>query len=144
VHNVVVFEAILFLAGAVLFFLCALFFVFLWQDRMSLIRRKAEMEVQVAELKRQTSVLKEQRVDIDIWEHELRVWAEGLEHQQAAIEKAQEELRMLTATKAPVAAASPGGDLRDSPMNQQGEPVRGEQGMIKNAKRQTNEVKLPK
>ena len=137
-----IFEAILFLSGAVLFFLTALFFVFLWQDRTSLVRRKAEMERQVEELERQASALKEQRVDMDIWEHELKVWAEGLEYQQAAIAQAQEELRMLTATKAPVAAlglVSSDAVLRDGGINQPSEQVK-----VKNEKRQADGAKLSK
>lgn len=90
------FEAAIFLAGAVLFFLAVLFFVFLWQDRASLARSREALEVEVA-------TLVEQRVDLDIREHELTIWAEGLEHQQKAIEQAQEELRMLTASKQTVA-----------------------------------------
>lgn len=86
------FEAIIFLAGAVLFLLAVLFFVFLWQERATLTRRQTTLEVEIADLM-------EQRVDLDIREHELTVWAEGLEHQQAAIEQAQKELRMLTASK---------------------------------------------
>ena len=104
------FEAILFLAGAVLFFLAVLFFVFLWQDRAALTRRHEELETEMG-------ALKEQRVDLDIWEHELQVWALGLEHQQLAIAKAEEELKMLTATKqspdaasASLTAAEPAGD----------------------------------
>lgn len=84
------FEAILFLAAAMLFFLAVLFFVFLWQDRLSLRRRKRMLEVELA-------AMKEERVELDIWQHELKVWAEGLEEQQLALEQAQEELRMLTA-----------------------------------------------
>lgn len=86
------FEAIIFLSGAVLFFLAVLFFVFLWQDRASLTQRREALEVEV-------SALMEQRVDLDIREHELTVWAEGLEHQQKALEQAEKELRMLTASK---------------------------------------------
>ncbi len=93
------FEAILFLAGAVLFFLAVLFFVFLWQDRAALARRHEELETEI-------DTLKEQRVDLDIWEHELQVWAMGLEHQQLAIAKAEEELKMLTAAKQAPDAAS--------------------------------------
>ena len=86
------FEAILFLAGAVLFFLSVLFFVFLWQDRLALAQRSEALQVEVTDLK-------EQRVELDIREHELLVWNEGLEHQQKALEQAEEELRMLTASK---------------------------------------------
>jgi hypothetical protein len=121
------FEAILFLAGAVLFFFAVLFFVFLWQDRTALLQRKAEMQTQVA-------ALKEQRVDMDIWEHELRVWAEGLERQQLAVEHAQEQLRMLTASQVP-----PGIGPRESGAAEPGEVV-----VVKNVKRQWDGAKLPK
>jgi hypothetical protein len=87
-----VFEAVLFLAGAILFLLAVVFFVYLWQDRLALMRRREALQVEVA-------LLKEQRVDLDIMERELLVWAQGLEHQQHAIAEAEEELRMLTATK---------------------------------------------
>jgi hypothetical protein len=126
----VVFEAILFLAGAMLFFLAVLFFVFLWQDRTALVRRKAEMQAQVA-------ALKEQRVDMGIWEHELKVWAEGLERQQIAIEQAQEELRMLTQTQVPV--TGPGAALREDAPDPTGEVL-----MVKNVKRLRDGAKLPK
>ena len=46
-----VFEATLFLAGAVLFFLSVFFFVFLWQDRMALARRSEALQVEVTDLK---------------------------------------------------------------------------------------------
>ena len=128
------FEAILFLSGAVLFFLAVLFFVFLWQDRTALVRRKAEMQANVEALERQAILLKEQRVDIDIWEHELTVWAEGLERQQLAIEQAQEQLRMLTASKVP-----PANGRRQSAVPEDGEVV-----LVKNIKRQRDGVKLPK
>ncbi len=86
------FEAILFLAGAVLFLLAVVFFIFLWQDRVTMLRRRESLRAELM-------TMKEQRVDLDIREHELVVWAEGLENQQKAIEKAEEELRMLTAAK---------------------------------------------
>ncbi len=86
------FEAILFLAGAVLFLLAAVFFIFLWQDRVAMLRRRESLRAELM-------TMKEQRVDLDIREHELVVWAEGLENQQKAIEKAEKELRMLTAAK---------------------------------------------
>jgi len=105
------FEAILFLAGAVLFFLSVLFFVFLWQDRMALARRRKALQLELARLK-------EERVELDIREHELLVWGEGLEHQQKALEQAQEELRMLTASKQapePTFIVAPSGEVTPSP-----------------------------
>ena len=88
------FEAIVFLAGAVLFFLAVLYFVILWQDRVALARRHKQLQEDLA-------AMKEQRIDLEIREQELRVWAEGLDHQQRAIAKAEQELRMLTASKSP-------------------------------------------
>lgn len=87
-----VFEAALFLAGAILFLLSVVFFIILWQDRAALARRRESLQAELA-------TMKEQRVDLDILDRELRVWAQGLEHQQLAIAKAEQELRMLTATK---------------------------------------------
>lgn len=88
------FEAIVFLAGAVLFFLAVVYFVILWQDRVSLARRHSQLQADLANMK-------EQRIDLEIRERELWVWAAGLEHQQRAIAQAEEELRMLTASKQP-------------------------------------------
>jgi hypothetical protein len=123
------FEAILFLAGAVLFFLAVLFFVFLWQDRMALIHRRETLQVEAAGLK-------EQRVELDIREHELQVWGGGLEHQQKALEQAQEELRMLTASKQapdPTFVVAPSGEVTAS-----GEvaprAIDGESSVLKNVK----------
>lgn len=84
------FEAIVFTAGAVLFLFAVLYFVMLWQDRVSLARRHTQLDAELASLK-------EQKVEMDIRERELKVWADGLEHQQRAIAKAEEELRMLAA-----------------------------------------------
>ncbi len=92
------FDAVLFLAGAVLFFLAVLFFVFLWRDRLSLARRREELESEAASMK-------EHRVELDIWERELQVWAGSLEHEQLALVQAREELRMLTASKQGVPVA---------------------------------------
>ena len=123
------FEAILFLAGAVLFFLAVLFFVFLWQDRLTQARRGEALQVEVIDLK-------EQRVELDIREHELSVWGGGLEHQQKALEQAQEELRMLTAGKQapdPTFVVASSGEVTAS-----GEvaprAIDGEAGVLKNVK----------
>lgn len=131
------FEAIVFVAGAVLFFLAVLFFVFLWQDRLALAHRHREVQAQL-------TTMKEQRVDLDIRERELRVWAEGLEHQQLAIAKAEEEYRMLTAAKqAPdhgqtTAGYRPAeGDGRRRPAEQARDHA------TKNAKRSTSGKLLP-
>ena len=124
-----VFEAILFLAGAVLFFLSVLFFVFLWQDRMALARRSEALQIEVADLK-------EQRVELDIQEHELLVWGEGLEHQQKALEQAQEELRMLTASKQspePPFVVAPSGEVTP-PAERVSRAADGEPVALKNVK----------
>jgi len=123
------FEAILFLAGAVLFFLSVLFFVFLWQDRMTLAHRHEALQVEVAGLK-------EQRVELDIREHELLVWDEGLEHQQKALEQAQEELRMLTASKQvpePPFIVAPDGNVAPPP-ERAPRAADGEPSVLKNVK----------
>lgn len=130
------FEAILFLAGALLFFLAALFFVFLWQDRVAIMRRRAELETQI---EAQQAALKEQKIDLDILEHELQVWAQSLEQEQAALAEAREELRMLTPP--PPTPEEPSGRHRE-------EAGRRERGgtapAIKNVKQAREEVKLPK
>ena len=123
------FEAILFLAGAVLFFLSVLFFVFLWQDRMTLAHRSETLQIEVAGLK-------EQRVELDIREHELLVWGEGLEHQQKALEQAQEELRMLTASKQapePTFVVAASGEVTP-PSERASRAADGEPSMLKNVK----------
>lgn len=93
------FEATLFLAGAVLFFLAVLFFVYLWQDRLLLSQRRGEIESL-----RQS--LKEKDVELDILERELEVWAQSLESEQLALAEAKEELRMLTASAQATAGSS--------------------------------------
>ena len=123
------FEAILFLAGAVLFFLSVLFFVFLWQDRLTLARRSEALQVEVTDLK-------EQRVELDIREHELEVWDEGLAHQQKALEQAQEELRMLTASKQvpePPFVVAPDGKVAPPP-ERASRAANGEPNTLKNVK----------
>ncbi len=119
------FEAIVFVAGAVLFLLAVLYFVILWQDRVSLARRQVQLDTELASLK-------EQKIDLDIRERELRVWADGLEHQQRAIAKAEEELRMLTASKS---------ELESLATTASGDPQRSSSSrrMSKNAKHATSE-----
>jgi len=70
----------------------------LWRDRLSLARRREELESEAASMK-------EHRVELDIWERELQVWAGSLEHEQLALVQAREELRMLTASKQGVPVA---------------------------------------
>lgn len=97
------FEAALFLAGAVLFFLAVLFLVFLWQDRVLLSERRSEIEAL-----RQN--IKEKNVELDVWERELEVWSRSLETEQLALAEAKEELRMLTASaSSPASSATPAG-----------------------------------
>lgn len=112
------FEAIVFVAGAVLFFLAVLYFVILWQDRVMLARRHRQLQTELA-------TMKEQRIDLEIRERELRVWAEGLEHQQRAITKAEEELRMLTASQLPLEGTPVGSSERDRGLAQEGARTRG-------------------
>lgn len=129
-------EAVFFLAGAVLFFLAVVFFVFLWQDRMALARRKSDILLRLAELEQVKGALKEQRVEMDIREHELLVWAEGLEHQQLALEQAEEQLRMLTASKQPLpSAVERSSDVQSASSSG---------GIVKNVKLQRDSAKMPK
>ncbi len=85
-------EAILFLGAALLFLFSVIFFVLMWQDRTTLAQRRAELEQKAVEIT-------EKSADIEIRQTELRVWAEGLEGEQAALAEAAEQLRMLTVAK---------------------------------------------
>jgi hypothetical protein len=86
------FDAVLFLGGAVLFLLAVVFFVVLWQQRV-------EVEVRETTIQQMEAKIREQRVDLEILEHELSVWEDGLAQEQRMLEEAREELRMLTAAK---------------------------------------------
>jgi cell division protein FtsL len=88
------FDAVLFLGGAVLFLLAVVFFVALWQQRVEVEEREAALEQMETEIR-------EQRVDLEILERELTVWEDGLAQEQRMLEEAKEELRMLTAVKRP-------------------------------------------
>jgi septal ring factor EnvC (AmiA/AmiB activator) len=88
------FDAVLFLGGAVLFLLAVVFFVVLWQQRVEVEEREATLEQMETEIR-------EQRVDLEILERELTVWEDGLAQEQRMLEEAKEELRMLTAVKRP-------------------------------------------
>jgi len=127
------FDAILFLAGAVLFFLAVLFFVFLWQDRLSLSRRREELQAEVASMK-------EQKAELDIWERELKVWANGLEREQLMLAQAREELRMLTASKQPLPEISDN-TRREGSAEAQAQRTEGRKE-IKNLKQDPHHVKL--
>jgi len=84
-----VFDAAMFLAGAVLFLCSVVFFVLVWYDRAALVRRRRSLE---QELQR----LREERIDVEIREHELAVWQVSLDHEYRQLEQVREELRMLT------------------------------------------------
>jgi hypothetical protein len=88
------FDAVLFLGGAILFLLAVVFFVVLWQQRVEVEDRERTIEQMEAEMR-------EQRVDLEILERELSVWEKGLVQEQKMLEDAREELRMLTAVKQP-------------------------------------------
>jgi len=88
------FDAVLFLGGAILFLLAVVFFVVLWQQRVEVEDRERIIEQMEAEMR-------EQRVDLEILERELSVWEKGLAQEQKMLEDAREELRMLTAVNQP-------------------------------------------
>lgn len=131
------FDAIFFLAGAVLFLLAVLFFVFLWQDRLSLTRRHAALEEEMG-------TLKEQRAELDIWQRELQVWEQGLEREHLALEQAREELRMLTASQPPPSTPTrvPEGSASSSVRgNSNGDSPEIQEG-VKNLKQSVKDSKL--
>jgi hypothetical protein len=87
-----VFDALMFLAGAVLFLLAVLFFIYLWWERGTAVKhRLALVEEQQA--------MKEKHVELEIWQKELQVWHNTLEHEQKHLEQEREEFRMLVASQ---------------------------------------------
>ena len=83
-------EAAVFLAGAVLFLLAVLFFLYAWRERAAAARASDELQAR-------QETLRQQRVEIDLRERELSVWARGLEQEQQALELERAALKMLTA-----------------------------------------------
>lgn len=85
-------DALMFLAGAVLFLLAVLFFIYLWWERGTAVRRRLA-------LSEERQALKEKNVELEIWQKELQVWHNTLEHEQQHLEQEREEFRMLVASQ---------------------------------------------
>ncbi len=85
-------DAIMFLAGAVLFLLAVLFFIYLWWERSTAVKRRLT-------LAEEQQTLKEKNVELEIWQKELQVWHNTLEHEQKHLEQEREEFRMLVASQ---------------------------------------------
>jgi hypothetical protein len=87
-----VFDALMFLSGAVLFFLTVLFFIYNWWERSTVTKRRV-----VLDSDQQT--IKEKNAEIEIWQKELQVWHNTLEREQKQLEEEREEFRMLVASQ---------------------------------------------
>ncbi|HQE92735.1 MAG TPA: hypothetical protein PLH19_08295 [Anaerolineae bacterium] len=86
------FDALMFLAGAVLFLLAVLFSVYLWRERGTVIKQRLT-------LAEEQHTLKEKHVELEIWQKELQVWHNTLEQEQQHLEQEREEFRMLVASR---------------------------------------------
>ncbi len=86
------FDALMFLAGAVLFLLAVLFFIYLWWERGAAAKRRLA-------LTEEQQVIKEKSVELEIWQKELQVWHNTLEHEQKHLEEEREEFRVLVASQ---------------------------------------------
>ena len=86
------FDALMFLSGAVLFFLTVLFFIYNWWERSTVTKRRV-----VLDSDQQT--IKEKNAEIEIWQKELQVWHNTLEREQKQLEEEREEFRMLVASQ---------------------------------------------
>jgi len=87
-----VLDAVMFLAGAVLFLLAVLFFIYLWYERGANIKRRAILAQEQQEIQ-------DKSIDLEIWQKELRVWHDALEHEERQLEHEREEFRMLVASQ---------------------------------------------
>lgn len=83
-----VLDAVMFLAGAVLFLLAVLFFIYLWWERGAIIKRRALLAEDLQEVQ-------EKSIELEIWQKELQVWHTALDHEERQLEKEREEFRML-------------------------------------------------
>ena len=86
------FDALMFLAGAVLFLLAVLFFIYNWWERSTVNKRRAA-------LTSERQAVLEKNVELDIWQKELKVWHDTLENEQHQLEAEREEFRMLVASQ---------------------------------------------
>lgn len=87
-----VLDAVMFLSGAVLFLLAVLFFIYLWLERGATIKRRAALAGEQQEIQ-------EKNIELEIWQKELRVWHDALEHEERQLEQEREEFRMLVASQ---------------------------------------------
>ena len=127
-------EAAVFLAGAVLFLLAVLFFLYAWRERVAAARASDE-------LKAHQEALRQQRVEIDLRERELSVWARGLEQEQQALELERAALKMLTAGEQVSAAEPETGERWER--GRRLSPTAASALRRKNRKLQCNGLKLP-
>ena len=86
------FDALMFLAGAVLFFMAVLFFIFNWWERGTVSKGRASLVIE-------QRVVLEKNVELEIWQKELQVWHDTLGTEQRQLEEACEEFRMLVASQ---------------------------------------------
>jgi len=87
-----VLDALMFLAGAVLFLLAVLFFIYLWWERGAAAKRRLALTAE-------QQAIKEKSVELEIWQKELQIWHNTLEHEQKQLEEEREEFRMLVASQ---------------------------------------------
>ncbi len=86
------FDALMFLAGAVLFLFAVLFFIYLWWERNAAIKRRLA-------LAEEQQALKQKKIELEIWQKELQVWHNTLEHEQKQLEQQQQEFRALVTSQ---------------------------------------------
>lgn len=86
------FDALMFLAGTVLFFLAVLFFIYNWWERSTVNKRHAA-------LTGDRQAMLEKNVELEIWQKELQVWHDTLETEQQQLEAEREAFRMLVASQ---------------------------------------------
>lgn len=87
-----VLDAVMFLAGAVLFLLAVLFFIYLWWERGAIIKRRVVLAEEQQDIQ-------EKNIELEIWQKELQVWHTALEHQERQLTHEREEFRMLVASQ---------------------------------------------
>lgn len=87
-----VLDAVMFLAGAVLFLLAVLFFIYLWWERGAVVKRRAA-------LAEERQDIQEKNIELEIWQKELQVWHNALEREEHQLAQEREEFRMLVASQ---------------------------------------------
>ncbi|MBN2390719.1 MAG: hypothetical protein JXR84_08350 [Anaerolineae bacterium] len=86
-----VLDAVMFLSGAVLFLLAVLFSIYLWIERGATVKRRAALAGERQEIQ-------DKNIELEIWQKELRVWHDALDHEERQLEQEREEFRMLVAS----------------------------------------------